>query len=131
MQNITGIHHIALKARGIEEYNKVVSFYKDILGLTEVRRWGENHSSAVMLCTGSGMLEIFANAETLPQESVIRHIAFSCNDVDLLIEKVKNAGYEITIEPKDIKIPSVPPFPARIAFCKGPLNEEIEFFCEK
>ena len=34
-------------------------------------------------------------------------------------------------EPKDIEIQSDPRFPARIAFCHGPLGEDIEFFCEK
>jgi glyoxylase I family protein len=28
-------------------------------------------------------------------------------------------------------IASTPVFPARIAFCRGPLGEEIEFFQEK
>ena len=44
---------------------------------------------------------------------------------------VREAGYEVFIEPKDIVITSEPPFPARIAFCRGPLQEEIEFFQEK
>ena len=47
------------------------------------------------------------------------------------MEAVKAAGYEVFIEPKDIVIASNPPFPARIAFCRGPLGEEIEFFQEK
>lgn len=38
---------------------------------------------------------------------------------------------EVFVEPKDIEIQSDPRFPARIAFCRGPLGEEIEFFCEK
>ena len=37
-------------------------------------------------------------------------------------------GYEVFIEPKNIEIASLPTFPARIAFCKGPQGEEIEFF---
>ena len=46
------------------------------------------------------------------------------------MEAVKAAGYEVFIEPKDIEIASIPAFPARIAFCKGPLGEEIELFEE-
>ena len=38
---------------------------------------------------------------------------------------------EVFIEPKDIKIASTPAFPARIAFCKGPLGEEIELRSEE
>lgn len=30
-----------------------------------------------------------------------------------------------------IEIKSTPPFPSRIAFCYGPLGEEIEFFQKK
>ena len=37
----------------------------------------------------------------------------------------------VTVEPKDICIPSNPPYPARIGFCIGPVGEEIEFFQEK
>lgn len=32
------------------------------------------------------------------------------------------------VEPKDIVIPSEPEYKARIAFGRGPLGEEIEFF---
>ena len=61
----------------------------------------------------------------------VRHIAFGTDDVDGVIEKVKAAGYEVFIEPNDIVIRSDPPFPARMAFCYGPLGEELEFFQEK
>ena len=56
---------------------------------------------------------------------------YDLDDVDGVIEKVKAAGYEVFIEPKDIVIRSDPPFPARMAFCYGPLGEELEFFQEK
>lgn len=52
------------------------------------------------------------------------------DDVDACVDAVKNAGYEVFIEPKNIEIASMPVFPARIAFCRGPLGEEIEFFQE-
>ena len=64
-------------------------------------------------------------------KGVIRHFAFATDDVDACVEVVKAAGYEVFIEPKDIEIASTPVFPARIAFCKGPLGEEIELFEEK
>lgn len=37
---ITGIHHIALKAKGIVIHKKVLEFYHEILGLPIVREWG-------------------------------------------------------------------------------------------
>ncbi len=52
------------------------------------------------------------------------------DDVDACVDAVKKAGYEVFIEPKNIEIASMPVFPARIAFCRGPLGEEIEFFQE-
>ena len=126
--NIKGIHHIALKCPGVESYDKTVSFYRDILELPVARSWGEGLSSGIMLDTGAGMLEIFANGEGLPTESLVRHFAFEVEDTDACIETVRSANYEITMEPTDIVINSNPPYPARIAFCKGPLGEEIEFF---
>ncbi len=125
---VTGIHHIALKCRGVEEFAKTVAFYRDILGLCEVRSWGEDESSAVMLDTGAGMLEIFANAEERLPMGALRHVALDVADTDACAEAVRAAGYTVTVEPIDICIPSDPPYPARIAFCIGPVGEEVEFF---
>ncbi len=126
---ITGIHHIALKCRGIEEFNRTVAFYRDLLGLPVAREWG--NGTAVMLDTGAGLLEIFANAEDEPNVGAVRHFALATDDVDACIAAVRAAGYAVTVEPNDICIPSEPPYPARIAFCVGPIGEEIEFFCVK
>ncbi len=128
---VTGIHHVALKCCGLAEFERTVAFYKDLLGLSEVRRWGEGESSAVMLHTGAGLLEIFANAADHPVIGPLRHIALAVADVDSCIEAVREAGYAVTQEPTDICIPSESPYPARIAFCIGPVGEELEFFCEK
>ncbi|MBQ8742119.1 MAG: VOC family protein [Clostridia bacterium] len=128
---ITGIHHIALKARGTENYRQMFEFYHEILGLPIVRTWGEGEGSGAMLDTGAGMLEIFANAPDRLGEGALRHIAFAVEDVDACIEAVRKAGYTVTMEPRDIVIASEPPFPARIAFCTGPVGEDVEFFTEK
>ena len=82
----------------------------------------------MMLSTGDAMLEIFANGTDLPGQGALRHLAFAVENVDDCVNAVRAAGYEITIEPKDIVIASTPPYPARIAFCIGPVGEEIEFF---
>lgn len=128
---ITGIHHIALKAKGLENYKKMFEFYHEILGLPIVREWGEGENLGAMLDTGAGMLEIFSNAADVLSEGALRHIAFAVESVDVCVEAVRSAGYEITMEPKDIVIASEPPFPARIAFCTGPVGESVEFFTEK
>lgn len=127
---IHGIHHVAIKYDGVEKFQAALHFYHDLLGLPVAHAWGEGEASAAMLDTGSGMLEIFANGKDL-NDGKIAHIALATRDVDQCIQIVRQAGYPITIEPKDIVITSQPPFPARIAFCRGAGDEEVEFFCEK
>ena len=127
---ICGIHHVALKCDGTAEFEKTLHFYQNVLGLEPVRSWGEGENAGAMLSTGDGLLEIFASGKKLPQ-GAIRHFALRTERVDDCIAAVRAAGYPITVEPKDIVIASNPPFPARIAFCTGPVGEEIEFFQEK
>ena len=125
---ITGIHHIALKAQGLENFNELVSFYNGILGLPIVRKWGEGEAVGMMLDTGAGLLEIFANAPDRLGSGALRHIAFEVEDTDVCLEAARAAGYKVTMEPTDIVIASDPPYPARIAVCIGPVGEEVEFF---
>ena len=124
---ITGIHHVSLKCGTTKEFEKAKDFYLDVLGFAPVREWPEG----IMIDSGNGLLEIFSNGPGVKSKGAVRHIAFGTDDVDGVIEKVKAAGYEVFIEPKDIVIRSDPPFPARMALCYGPLGEELEFFQEK
>lgn len=124
---IKGIHHISMKCSSEELYQKVLEFYGQALQLPVLRTW----KTGIMFQAGNEIIEIFTDGvEELPQ-GVIRHFAFATDDVDKCVKAVRDTGYEILIEPKDIVIDSEPAFPARIAFCQGPLGEEIEFFQEK
>ena len=125
---VTGIHHIALRANGLEEFKKTVGFYHELLGLPVARTWGEGENSAIMLDTGAGLIEIFANGTESMRQGVILHVALQVENTDDCLEAVRQAGYHIISEPTDVTIPSQPPYPVRIAFCHGPLGEEIEFF---
>ena len=107
---------------------KTVHFYRDILGIPMARCWGEGENAGIMLDTGAGLLEIFANAPDKLGMGAIRHMALAVEDVDACVDAVRAAGYTITMEPTDICIASEPPYPARIAFCIGPVGEELEFF---
>ena len=124
---IKGIHHVSMKCESAEEYQKVISFYKEVLEIPVARQWSEG----IMLDTGNGIIEIFNNGDKVVERGVIRHFAFATGSVDECVEKIKKAGYEVFVEPKDIEIQSNPTFPARIAFCHGPLGEEIELFQER
>ena len=124
---ITGIHHISLKCGTREAFEKAKDFYLNLLGFSAVREWPEG----ILIDTGCGQIEIFSNGEGIRTKGALRHIAFATDNADEMAAKVKAAGYEVFIEPNDIVIRSDPPYPARMAFCFGPLGEEIEFFQER
>ena len=124
---IKGIHHVSLKCSSEDEFDKTVEFYRDILGLGMLRSW----DTGIMFDTGAGIIEIFSNGEEKLDKGTIRHFALATDDVDACVKAVKAAGYEVFIEPKNIEIQSEPVFHARIAFCIGPVGEEIEFFEER
>ena len=124
---IKGIHHISMKCGSTEELIRVKEFYIGVLGLKIIREWPDG----IMIDTGNGFIEIFNNAEGEHRLGAIRHVALLTDDVDEMIEKVRSGGYEVIVEPNDKIIESNPPYPIRMAFCFGPLGEQIEFFCEK
>ena len=123
---IKGIHHISMKCLP-EELHKVKEFYISVLGMSIIREWSEG----IMIDTGNGLIEIFSNADGVHCLGAIRHFALLTDNVDDAVNKVKAAGYEVFVEPNDKVIPSDPEYPIRMAFCFGPLGEQIEFFCER
>ncbi len=124
---IKGLHHISMKCNTEEEISKVKEFYISILGLKIIREWPDGF----MIDTGNGCIEIFTNADGEHRLGAIRHFALLTDNVDELAGKVKEAGYEVFVEPNDKVIASTPEYPIRMAFCFGPLGEQIEFFCER
>ncbi|MBD5142156.1 MAG: VOC family protein [Ruminococcus sp.] len=124
---ITGIHHISMKCRNDAEYQKAKHFYTEILKLDIIKEC----DACLLLNTGAGIVEIFKNSEETFQKGIINHYAFAVDDTDTYAELVKSAGYEVFVAPKNVLIGGDSAYPARIAFCKGPLGEEIEFFCQK
>lgn len=131
MSLITGIHHAALKCSCQAEFQEAIAFYRDVLGLSLFRAWGEGDGAAVMFETGSGRIEIFASGCEGHDTGSVNHFALATNDTDACIEAVRKAGYKVTVEPKDVNIPGEPPMPVRLAFAVGPCGEVIEFFNEK
>ena len=124
---IKGIHHISMKCGTAEDLVKVREFYIELLGLKVIREWAEG----MMIDTGNGLLEIFTNADGTHCLGAIRHMALLTNDVDEIAAKVKAAGYDLFIEPNNKDIPSDPVYPIRMAFCYGPLGEQVEFYMER
>ncbi len=123
---VEGIHHVSMKCGKGEEFEKVKHFYGSVLGLDVCAEWAEG----IMFDAGGSRIEIFCTAgdEYDPGQGIIRHFALAVDSADDCARAVRQAGYEVFIEPKDIVIKSDPPIRARIAFCRGVLGEEIELF---
>ena len=124
---IKGLHHISMKCNTEEEIGKVKEFYIKLLGLKLIREWPDGF----MMDTGNGCIEVFTNANGEHCLGAIRHFALLTDDVDSLAKKVKDAGYEVFKEPTDNVIMSDPVYTIRMAFCFGPIGEQVEFFCER
>lgn len=127
MALITGIHHVCLKCSSKEQFEEVQKFYGEILEIPVKRRW----DGGMMYDVGATLIEIFSDAQTDLPQGAIRHFALATKDPDECVRRVREAGYPITAEPYDVVIASTPELPARVAFCEGPVGEEIEFFWEK
>jgi len=126
-----GFHHVAIRAR---DFDASLRFYTEALGFGEKIRWGDADKRAVMLDVGDGnYLEIFSGRkESLAgdaPEPPILHFAIRTTNTDAAIARARAAGAIVTTEPKDVVIKSTPrETPVRLAFCKGPDGEIIEFF---
>ena len=110
-------------------WEKTVTFYTQVLGCPLVRTWGEGDGSGAMLDAGSCLLEIFAGADRPLPSGVYRHVAFRTDGVDSAVALVRGAGCEITMEPTDKTLGEG--YPVRLAICRGPAGESIEFFQER
>ncbi len=124
-----GFHHVAIRAR---DFDASVAFYKDVLGFVERIAWGEAGKRAIMLDTGDGnYLEVFERPgqERASQEAAILHFALRTDDPDAVVERVREAGMNVTVEPRDVEIASRPQVtPVRLAFFEGPDGEVVELF---
>jgi catechol 2,3-dioxygenase-like lactoylglutathione lyase family enzyme len=123
-----GFHHVAIR---VYDFDRSIRFYSDVLGFKEKIRWGEGDGRGIMLDTGDGnYIEIFAGGPKEPKpEGWWFHVAFRTGDCAAALERARAAGMEVTVETKDVTIPSTPsPTPIRIAFFKGPDGEVIELF---
>ena len=121
MSLIKGIHHVALRPT-YAQFEKAKTFYLDLLGLKVVRQWGDEKYPCMMISTGdNSCIEVLP----VPEEN---DVPLETDDTDGCVARVREAGYEITIEPKDVELSDIT---ARIAFCTGPCGEIVEFFDQK
>ena len=128
MGMIKGVHHIAVKPTA-EQYRKTVDFYTKLLGMEVKKSWGDPERPCLMVsCGDNSCIEILGSDSEIPAGGPLAHIAFATDKVDEIIEKVREAGYQVTNEPADASLDGMD---IRIAFFYGPTNEHIELFWEK
>jgi len=124
-----GFHHVCVKTR---DWDRTMAFYQGVLGCTEKVAWRAAPQRAVILDTGDGnYIEVFEDLAYFPAPNgSVFHYAFRTNRLDAVAARVREAGYKITIEPKDVTLTTTNgkgAFPIRLFFCEGPNGESIEF----
>jgi glyoxylase I family protein len=122
-----GFHHLSMR---VADLDASIAFYTEGLGCVARASWGQGERRTVLLDSGDGnYLELSGGGAIPPQAgTTIVHFALRTTDCDQAIEAARAAGAVVTVESKDITLAANPPIPARIAFCKGPDGELIEFF---
>lgn len=124
-----GLHHIAVQTR---DWDESMHFYHEILGMALVAEFGSLERKIALLDMGDGShMELFqptgespAKGDAAVNDPVI-HFALTTTDIQSAVERVREAGYTITVEPKQVMLQHIE---ATIAFCIGPSGEVVEFF---
>ena len=126
--SIRGFHHVAIR---VHDFEAAVAFYRDGLGFAERIRWSDGQKMIALLDTGGGdYVEILSNGRPPPQgEGAWAHLALRSDDCDADVARAVAAGATVAIAPKDMPIRTPDEtVPVRLAFCRGPHGEIIEFF---
>ena len=124
-----GAHHIAIQTR---DWDASLTFYRDVLGMEVIAEFGSPERKIVLLDMGDGShMELFQPTASSPAAGAVSpndpvtHFALATTDARAAIEYVRQAGAEVTLEPRDVSLGAIN---ATIAFFKGPSGEVIEFF---
>jgi catechol 2,3-dioxygenase-like lactoylglutathione lyase family enzyme len=123
-----GFHHISIQT---QTYDESMHLYRDILGMQVRLETNLGARRLALLDMGDGSyVELQWNPEKdgpLAPGNPLAHFALATHDVRGVIEKLRAAGYPITMEPKDVQLGTLP---ASVAFFTGPSGESVELFQE-
>lgn len=124
-----GLHHVCVKTC---DWDATQRFYQEVLGCTVKIAWRAAPERAVMLDAGDGnYIEVFEDlAYRSAANGAIPHFALRTTRLDAVAERIRAAGMKITVEPKDVSIPTTNGpglVPVRLFFCEGPNGEIVEF----
>ncbi|WP_262029407.1 VOC family protein [Microvirga sp. Mcv34] len=127
---VQGFEHVGMTSSNLD---RTIGFYCGLLGLKEilVKRTGEGGRIA-FLETGGVMLEIVEPAASIQgparevpvTEAGIRHITFRVDDVEAIYDKLRSAGVDFTVPPREAANAELI---RKVAFCKDPDGIIVEF----
>ncbi|MBM3215596.1 VOC family protein [Candidatus Poribacteria bacterium] len=124
-----GMHHIAIQTR---DWDASIKLYNEVLGMSVVAEFGSPNRRIVLLDMGDGShIELFEPTDNSPKAGTpapndpVIHFALATTDTRSALERVREAGYEITMDTRDVDVGVMQ---MTIAFFKGPNGEVIEFF---
>lgn len=124
-----GLHHITIQTR---DWDASLRLYLEVLGMKVAAEWGPPEHRMMLLDVGDGShIELIGPTANSPvvgspaSNDPLVHLALATADAAAAIEPVRQAGFEVTMEPKDVKLADLE---ATVAFFKGPNGEVVEFF---
>jgi lactoylglutathione lyase len=109
----------------VEDLEKTIAFYRDVLGLEEVRRSTSGRGSQLVFFKAPGseeLIEICKFDESGPVQvgPDLTHLAFEVEDMDAFARHAESLGYPLSDGPHHSSSGSV------IAFIDAPEGYEIE-----
>jgi glyoxylase I family protein len=126
-----GLHHIAIQT---SQWERSLYFYEEVLGMVAVTEAEISGRKLVHMDIGDGRyieLSTFSGAygegDDITNQGPVIHIALNTSDVNAAVAQVRQGGFEVTVEPKEVKSGGLK---ARFAFIRGPNSELIEFYQE-
>lgn len=124
-----GMHHVTVQAG---DWEASLRLYRDVLGMELVAEFGTPERKLVLLDMGDGShIELAAPTGGTPAtgspaaNDPLTHLAIATTDARAATEHVRQAGYTVTMEPRDVNLGGLL---ATVAFFEGPSGERIEFF---
>ena len=123
-----GMHHVTVQAR---DWEASLRLYRDVLGMEITAEFGSPEHKMLLLDMGDGSyIELAAPSANTPSvgsepaNDPLTHVALTTTDIHAAVELVREAGYEITMEPTDVDLGGLL---ATVAFFNGPSGERIEW----
>jgi len=124
-----GLHHVTIQTRDLEASLRL---YQEVMGMQLVAEFGPAERRVMLLDMGDGRhIELVAPTADSPAvgspavNDPLVHLAIATPDAAASLEPVRQAGYEVTMEPKAVSLGNLE---ATVASLNSPNGEMIEFF---